>query len=304
MSHPKTINSVLNVRATLEGAGVRLHRGFANAEVPRFDPFLLFDDFSSPNPADYLAGFPMHPHRGIETVTYILDGDVRHRDSIGNAGVIGRGDVQWMSSGSGIIHEEMPEGSGGLKGFQLWVNLPKASKMSAPAYQEIKSTTIPTVALSAHATGRLIAGDFAVAGESSTIAGPVKDIAAKPLYIDITLERGKDFNFPVMAGHTTFVYIFDGAVGLPSQSAAADFEANSFAKKSSAGLVYTKGTVVLFDRPGDMVMLRAGSSGARFLLVSGKPLGEPVAWYGPVVMNTQAELQTAFDELAAGEFVK
>lgn len=282
MPQIKSITSIFPARPTLEGAGVRLHRGFANAEVPRFDPFLLFDDFSSPNPADYLAGFPMHPHRGMETVTYILDGDVRHRDSIGNAGVIGRGDVQWMTSGSGIIHEEMPEGITGIKGFQLWVNLPKKDKMMRPRYQEVKNKSIPEISFGPHARVRLIAGHV---GDT---VGPVSDIMADPLYADITLERGKTIDFPATSGFTTFIYIFDGRVGFPKESSVSE----------------TSGSIVLFSREGDTVSLAAGGAGARFLLVSGQPLGEPVAWHGPIVMNTENEIETAFHELQTGGFIK
>ncbi len=272
---------MLTARSTLEGAGVRLHRGFANAEVPRFDPFLLFDDFSSPNPADYLAGFPMHPHRGMETVTYILDGDVRHRDSIGNAGVIGRGDVQWMTSGSGIIHEEMPEGIMGIQGFQLWVNLPQTHKMMAPRYQEVKNNTIPEISLGKYARARIIAGHV---GDAT---GPVHDIVASPLYLDITLEHGQQLDFPVTPGFTTFVYIFNGSIGTVNE-------------RSQFGA----GSIVLFAREGDVVSLHTGGTPARFLLVSGKPLGEPIAWHGPIVMNTPAEIDLAFHELQTGEFIK
>ncbi|MDO8499825.1 MAG: pirin family protein [bacterium] len=282
MSHTKTIAQIFTARPTLEGAGVHLHRGFANAEVPRFDPFLLFDDFSSPNPADYLSGFPMHPHRGMETVTYILDGDVRHRDSLGNAGVIGRGDVQWMTSGSGIIHEEMPEGIMGIQGFQLWVNLPKANKMMTPRYQEVKNKIIPEIALGTHAKARVIAGQV------SGVTGPVADIMASPLYVDITLAAGQHLDFPVVAGYTTFAYVFNGAVGIAGQSRAE----------------YGQGSIMLFSREGDTVSVGAGGAGARFLLVSGKPLDEPIAWHGPIVMNSDEELETAFQELRDGVFVK
>lgn len=282
MPTPKLIQEVLRARSTLEGAGVRLHRGFANTEVPRFDPFLLFDDFSSPNPADYLAGFPMHPHRGIETVTYILEGNVRHRDSIGNSGVIGKGDIQWMTAGNGIIHEEMPEGTDGIKGFQLWVNLPSENKMMPPRYQELKKKSIPEIAFGKHVKMHVIAGAV------ENIKGPVEDIVANPLYLDINLEPEKTFDFPLPEGHTVFVYIFDGALG-------ENFKEN---------IPYGKGSVILFTREGNSISVRAGASGARFLLVSGKPLNEPVAWFGPIVMNTQAELQTAYQELREGVFVK
>lgn len=278
----KQITHVLTAKPTLEGAGVRLHRGFANAEVPRFDPFLLFDDFSAVNPADYLSGFPWHPHRGIETVTYILDGNVRHKDSIGNSGVIGAGDLQWMSAGSGIIHEEMPEGISGIQGFQLWVNIPQKYKMSPPRYQEIDKSLIPEISLGESANARVIAGSLPEA------QGPVEDIMADPLYVDISLKREQPFSFSVTPAYTTFIYIIDGhlAAGL------------------TGTVSYPKGTILLFEREGDTVVVRAGSTDARFLLVSGKPLDETVAWHGPIVMNTKEELVLAYEELNRGEFIK
>ena len=278
----KRIKEIFKTQHVMEGAGVKLRRGFGNAEVPRFDPFLLFDDFSGNNPADYLAGFPWHPHRGIETVTYILDGNVRHRDSIGSSGVIGAGDLQWMSAGSGIIHEEMPEGTGGLKGFQLWVNLPQKGKMSKPNYQEVTHEDIPTMTVGGGAEVRLIAGSL------NDVSGPVKDIMAEPLYIDVTVLPEKNFSFPVVEGYTTFIYIFDGSLGTGVEGS----------------IIYEKGTILLYAREGDMVELRAGGAGARFLLVSGKPLNEKVAWYGPIVMNSEEELHTAFRELEQGSFIK
>lgn len=282
MSETKRIAEIFKTQRVTEGAGVKLRRGFGNAEVPRFDPFLLFDDFSGDDPKDFMAGFPWHPHRGIETVTYILGGGVRHQDSIGNSGVIERGDIQWMSAGSGIIHQEMPEGSSGIKGFQLWVNLPQKGKMSAPRYQEIKRKAIPEIAFGNHATMRVIAGSV------EKTRGPVEDIMAEPLYVDVTLEANHEFSFPVPAGHTTFVYIFEGSLGSGVEGS----------------IDFPKGIILLYAREGDLVSLHAGSSGAHFLLVSGKPLGEPVAWYGPIVMNTEAELHTAFRELNEGNFIK
>ncbi len=278
----KRITHVFQAKPTLEGAGVHLHRGFANAEVPRFDPFLLFDDFSAVNPADYLPGFPWHPHRGIETVTYILDGNVRHKDSIGNSGVIKSGDIQWMSAGSGIIHEEMPEGTGGIKGFQLWVNIPMKDKMSPPRYQEIGKSLIPEVALGEHAKALVIAGLV------SGVRGPVEDIMADPLYVDITLKREQLFDFKVTSGYTTFIYIIYGHL-------ATGVEGN---------VAHPKGAILLFEREGDTVVVRAGGADARFLLVSGKPLNEPIAWHGPIVMNTKDELVVAYEELQRGEFIK
>lgn len=278
----KKITHTFLAREALEGAGVKLHRGFANAEIPQFDPFLLFDDFSATNPIDYLAGFPMHPHRGIETVTYILQGDVRHRDSIGNSGLIGAGDIQWMTSGSGIIHEEMPEGTRGIQGFQLWVNLPQKDKMMRPRYQEIKNNQIPEISFGNHARIKIIAGD---ADQNS---GPVRDIMVSPLYLDIYVEPGKKIVFPVIATNTTFAYIFEGKVGL----------------EESGRAEYDRGTIILFDKVGETVELTAGGAGARFLLISGKPLGEKIAWYGPIVMNSEQEINTAMEELRRGEFIK
>lgn len=281
ISAVRTIDQVFSVEETLEGAGVRLHRGFGPAQVPRFDPFLLFDDFSSSQPADYLPGFPWHPHRGIETVTYVLDGDVRHRDSIGNEGVITQGDIQWMTAGSGIIHEEMPEGTEGLQGFQLWVNLPREHKMMAPRYQEVKRGAIPEASLGKHARGKIIAGSAA------GIIGPVEDIMAGPLYLDIVLDPGKKLVLPVRDGDTVFLYVIDGALGVGSDDA----------------IRHGKGLILLFDRDGDTVVMHAGGNGARFLLVSGTPIRERVAWRGPIVMNTDAELHTAFREFQEGTFI-
>lgn len=282
MPTPKTIAETLSARPTIEGAGVRLHRGFANPEVPRFDPFLLFDDFSGSKPADYVKGFPWHPHRGIETVTYVLKGDVRHHDSIGNDGMISSGDVQWMTAGNGILHEEMPEGTSGMQGFQLWVNLPKEHKMTTPRYRDIGKKIIPETAIGAYATARVITGSV------GDIHGPVTDVFAQPLYIDVPLQPNKEFSLPIPTGYNTFIYIIDGAVGVGSEG----------------GIDHKHGNIILFSRTGDTVTLRAGSAGARFLLASGKPLNEPVAWYGPIVMNTDNEIETAFMELQIGSFIK
>jgi redox-sensitive bicupin YhaK (pirin superfamily) len=277
----KKVVESLTIQETLEGAGVKLHRGFGYYEVPKFDPFLLFDDFSSNNPTDYLAGFPWHPHRGIETVTYILDGDVRHKDSIGNAGVIRKGDIQWMTAGSGIIHEEMPEGTGGIKGFQLWVNLPKSHKMMRPRYQDIAAKSVPDTISSQGAHVRVIAG---VEGD---IRGPVADVVMSPTYIDVTLVGGGRYSRLLTEGHTAFVYIFDGALGIGNDDA----------------IIYPKGKILLLEKEGEGVEIVAGPHGARFLLVSGVPIGEPVSWRGPIVMNTDEEIQQAFSELREGTFL-
>jgi hypothetical protein len=277
----RKLKQKLKAKATLEGAGVRLHRGFGYFELPKFDPFLLFDDFSSNVPGDYLPGFPWHPHRGIETVTYMLDGNVRHEDSIGNAGVISAGSVQWMTAGSGIVHQEMPEGYKGVKGFQLWVNLPKENKMTDPRYQEFRAISIPEVAIGKHAKARIIAGD------ADKERGPVKDIFAKPIFVDITLKANKSIDFPVVIGHTVFLYIFEGNLGL----------------EAGASIVHSEGDVLLLEREGNNVHVQAGSFGARFLIVSGKPINEAIAWYGPIVMNTKEELETAFAQLQTGDFI-
>ncbi|HWQ66752.1 MAG TPA: pirin family protein [Methanospirillum sp.] len=275
------IREVFHARPTREGAGVLLHRAFGYSQVPRLDPFLMLDDFRGDRPDDYLAGFPWHPHRGIETVTYMLDGEVDHGDSMGNAGVIGPGDVQWMTAGSGIIHQEMPRPvDGKMGGFQLWVNLPASAKMMNPRYQEVKASTIPVVRLSPDVHVRVIAG---TAGE---ITGPVQGIVAEPLYLDITVSPGARFIYPVSGDHTVIVYVFSGS-GL----------------FSSGVTQYGNRTALLFD-DGDEISAVAGDAGLRFLMIAGKPIKEPVAWGGPIVMNTEGELQQAFEEYRAGTFIK
>jgi quercetin 2,3-dioxygenase len=266
---------------TLEGAGVKLHRLFGNAHVPVFDPFLLLDNFSSGDPADYVAGFPWHPHRGIETVTYMLEGRVAHGDSLGNEGVIDSGDVQWMSAGSGIIHQEMPQRSEGmLTGFQLWVNLPSQLKMERPAYRGLTAGEIPTVTT---ADGHRVT---VVAGEFEGVRGPVEGIPVDPRYLDVTLGPEGTFEVPSTAGLTTFAYTVDGTTGFGPGATPVD-----------------RDHAVLFG-DGDLVRARAGPKGSRFLLVSGRPLHEPVAWYGPIVMNRQEELSEALIELRRGDFIK
>jgi quercetin 2,3-dioxygenase len=267
-------------RPTLEGAGVHLRRAFGYNDVPLFDPFLMLDDFRSDRPEHYRAGFPWHPHRGIETVTYMLEGTVEHGDSLGNKGVIGDGDIQWMTAGSGIIHQEMPAGDakGRMGGFQLWANLPAAQKMMDPRYRDIRRAEIPTVEADG-ASVRVIAGSV-----GSTV-GPVRDIVIDPEYLDISVRAGSTFRHPVHAGHTVFAYVIGGAGRLGDEREHAEL------------------SLVLFG-DGDAVSASAGSGPFRFLLVSGKPLGEPVAWGGPIVMNTDEELETAFAEYQAGTFVK
>jgi len=265
---------------TLEGAGVRLRRLFGNSHVPRFDPFLLLDNFGSSDPHDYMAGFPWHPHRGIETVTYMLEGRVAHGDSLGNEGVIGSGDVQWMSAGSGIIHQEMPEQKEGLlEGFQLWVNLPAKEKMSTPAYRGVTSPEIPIVATPEGGRVHVIAGRF------DRVEGPVHGISIDPTYLDVELPAGGTFEAPVASGHTGLAFAVDGQ-----------------GRFDDAGTEVAKNHVALFG-DGDRVRVRAGDAGVRFLLVSGRPLHEPVAWYGPIVMNRPEELQQALVELRRGDFI-
>ncbi len=266
---------------TLEGAGVRLRRSFSNPEVPLFDPFLLLDRFGSTNPADYMAGFPWHPHRGIETVTYVLDGRVAHGDTLGNEGVIGPGDVQWMNSGSGIIHQEMPQRTEGLfEGFQLWVNLPAKEKMSVPAYRGLTSQDFPTVTSDEGARVKVVAGEF---GGSH---GPVEGIPVDPTYLDVTVPPGQPFELPTHPGYTAFAHAVDGS--------------GTFAGTDTGPVA--AGETVLFG-PGRGVQSRAGPDGFRYLLVTGRPLHEPVAWYGPIVMNNRSELVTAMQELDRGEFI-
>ncbi len=282
MGKPRSVELILSSKETMDGAGVRLNRVFGFSEVPRFDPFLLLDDFGSDNPDDYIAGFPWHPHRGIETVTYMLEGEVEHGDSLGNEGVIGSGDIQWMSAGSGIIHQEMPRRvEGRMRGFQLWVNLPASHKMMAPRYQEFPSSSIPTVEPTAGVSIRVVAGD--VGGTR----GPVRDVVVAPEYLDITLDAGTGYDHPTPPGHTVFVYAVEGtgAVG------------------SAEPQPVTQGQISLLGE-GALVRISAQDQPFRCLLVSGKPLGEPVAWQGPIVMNSQGELKAAFREYRDGTFVK
>ena len=281
--HHRHVIHAFTTQEFLEGAGVRLRRGFSYMPENLFDPFLLFDDFSSENPVDYMAGFPWHPHRGIETVTYILKGEVEHGDSLGNQGVIGRGDIQWMSSGSGIIHQEMPRGSSGLVGFQLWINMPKSHKMDAPKYQEHLAKLIPEFEYYKGAKARVIAGNL------SNTKGPISDDMTDPTYIDFELLPNTEITIPVPVGYTAFVYVFEGTIHAGSQK---------------DGKTYSSGKVLLFDKLGDTIRLATDANGSRLILAVGKPLGEPVAWHGPVVMNTQEELIQAFEELREGTFIK
>jgi len=281
MAQLRSVALLLTGKPTVEGAGVRLNRVFGYPEVPRFDPFLLLDDFGSDNPDDYIAGFPWHPHRGIETVTYMVSGEVEHGDSLGNTGVIGPGDVQWMTAGSGIVHQEMPQRvEDRLRGFQLWINLPATSKMIAPRYRDVPADTIPVVSPHTGLTIKVIAGE--VVG----IRGPVKDFVADPEYLDITLEPGALLEHPTPPDHTVFAYAVSGR-GWVGPNASHTLE---------------RGHLALFTA-GDSVFAEARDVPFRFLLVSGKPLGEPVAWSGPIVMNTREELAAAFREYQEGTFI-
>ncbi len=289
----------------VEGAGVRLRRAFGFGDTAETDPFLLFDDFRNDRPADYLAGFPWHPHRGIETITYVLSGTVEHGDSLGNQGALGAGDVQWMTAGRGIVHQEMPRGDerGRMHGFQLWANLPAALKMTAPRYQDVQAADIPEIVDDDGTRARIVCGTFW--GRS----GPVDGIAAEPIYLDLWVPPGVSRTLPVETTRHAFAYVFEGAgrFGNASQPRPvrtdAVGEAAGTDTPSPAGAAEVENrNLVLFDR-GDEVRVEAGERGIRFLLVSGKPLGEPVAWYGPIVMNTEEELRRAWAELRAGTFL-
>jgi len=283
MKNARMIRRVIKSRPTREGAGVHLKRVFGNNEVPLFDPFLMLDDFRSDNPDHYRAGFPWHPHRGIETITYVLNGDVEHGDSMGNKGIISSGDTQWMTAGSGIIHQEMPRGDyeGRMEGFQLWSNLPRSHKMMEPRYRDIKSAQVPEVGLENGTKIKVICGRV---GKHE---GPVKGIISDPEYLDVSVPAKAEFIHPTKLGHTVFAYVIEGQ---------GNFED---AKKHMIG----NGTVCLYAE-GDHIAVTTAHDPVRFLLISGKPIGEPVAWYGPIVMNSDEELQLAFEEYQNGTFIK
>ena len=296
----RPIKRLIQSKPTLEGAGVHLRRAFGFGNTSEFDPFLLLDDFRNDRPEDYLAGFPWHPHRGIETITYVLAGTVEHGDSLGNKGTISTGDVQWMTAGRGIVHQEMPKGDrqGRMHGFQLWANLPASLKMMPPRYQDVKAGDVPVLEDDDGTEIRIVCGSYR--GKR----GPVEGVAADPNYFDITIPAGLRKTLPVETTRHAFAYVFAGSgkvcnasgpLAVPTESAGwSDTKPPADAANRS---------LLLFDR-GDEVAVEAGDEGIRFLLVSGKPLGEPVAWYGPIVMNTQAELRQAFEELERGTFLK
>jgi quercetin 2,3-dioxygenase len=283
MEKIRKIHKVIKSKPTIEGAGVHLNRAFGNNEVPLFDPFLMLDDFRSNNPDHYRAGFPWHPHRGIETITYVLNGDVEHGDSMGNKGVILSGDTQWMTAGSGIIHQEMPRGDyeGKMEGFQLWANLPRSHKMMEPRYRDIKSAQVPEVVMENGAKIKIICGKV------GKYEGPVKGIIIDPEYLDVRVPAKAAFKHPTKPGHTIFAYVIGGQ--------------GHFDETEKHPI--DNGTVCLYT-DGDHIAVTTAEEPVRFLLISGKPIGEPVAWYGPIVMNSDEELQLAFDEYQHGTFIK
>ncbi len=300
MNEPRRIKKVFKSKQTVEGGGVHLNRALGFSEVPLFDPFLLLDDFRSNNPDDYTKGFPWHPHRGIETITYILHGEVEHGDSLGNKGVIDSGDVQWMTAGSGIIHQEMPKGdvNGIMGGFQLWANLPAAEKMMSPRYRDVKSNQIPVITLDNGIQIKIICGTI------NNVHGPVKDIMIDPEYIDVTVPANTTYEHPTKSGHTAFAYVIDGQGSFYK-------EKQQYKNKTSgenyidlqADVTADNGTLILFE-DGDTIHIETADEQMRFLLISGKPIGEPIAWHGPIVMNSQEEIALAFDEYRQGTFLK
>ena len=297
----RPVKRVISATPHTEGAGVKLQRAFGFGDTSEFDPFLLFDDFRNDRPADYLAGFPWHPHRGIETITYVLAGNVEHGDSLGNRGSLGAGDVQWMTAGNGIMHQEMPQGDaqGRMHGFQLWANLPASLKMTRPRYQDIAAADIPEVVDDDGTRVRVIVGDFW--GKQ----GPVEGVAADPQYIDVSVPPGKRKRLKVDTTRHAFAYVFAGSGSFrdASEPQGVLTEATDGSDRVSRDHHTGNRSLVLFDS-GDEVVVQAGDEGIRFLLVSGKPLEEPVAWYGPIVMNTQEQLRQAIADLRAGTFIK
>ncbi len=296
----RPIRRISQAKPTLEGAGVHLRWAFGFGQTSEVDPFLLLDDFRNDIPEDYLAGFPWHPHRGIETITYVLAGSVEHGDSLGNHGAIEAGDVQWMTAGSGIIHQEMPKGDriGRMHGFQLWANLPSSLKMTRPRYQEVKSVEIPIITDDDGTEVRIICGKFW--GKK----GPAEGIAADPLYLDVSVPPDKKKTLQISSASNAFAYIFSGAGKFCNASGPLAVPTESVGWwNTSPPAQASNRSLVLFDN-GDEIAVQAGGEGVRFLLISGRPFQEPVAWYGPIVMNTQEELRRAFEELEQGTFLK
>jgi redox-sensitive bicupin YhaK (pirin superfamily) len=299
MDEQRRIRTVVKSRPTIEGAGVHLRRAIGFGRPQEYDPFLLLDDFRSDDPAQYLKGFPWHPHRGMETITYVLRGTVEHGDSLGNRGVISPGDVQWMTAGSGIIHQEMPAGdaNGAMHGFQLWANLPAAQKMMPPRYRGITSGGIPGVTDAGGAAIKIIAGTV------EGVNGPVRDVVTRPEYLDVSLPGGRSFTHRTPRGHTVFAYVIGGKGVFCRQKDpySYDAEGEGYLDLERDPLIGDRHLVLFGD--GDTVSVTTETEAVRFLLISGKPIGEPIAWYGPIVMNTQQELQSAFEEYQAGTFI-
>lgn len=297
----RKIHKMYKSKPTLEGAGVHLHRAFGGStDAHIFDPFLLLDDFRNDRPQDYAPGFPWHPHRGIETITYVLRGQVAHGDSMGNQGVITSGDVQWMTAGSGILHQEMPEGdsNGQMYGFQLWANLPRANKMMHPRYQDIKRAQIPLITLEGDVKVRIICGE--VMGKR----GPVENIVIDPQYLDMTVPAKTRFTFPAPSGHTVFAYVIDGKATFCDEQDPFAYEregSNYFDMQHDRW--QNDRTLILFE-DGEQIVVTTEDNPVRFLLISGRPIHEPIAWYGPIVMNSEKELRQAFEELEQGTFIK
>jgi quercetin 2,3-dioxygenase len=296
----RPVRQIIQTKPTIEGAGVKLQRAFGFGKTKEFDPFLLLDDFRNDNPTDYIAGFPWHPHRGIETITYVLAGSVEHGDSLGNRGKMTAGDVQWMTAGSGILHQEMPQGDalGRMHGFQLWANLPSSLKMTDPRYQDIPSSAIPDVTDDDGTHVRVICGEFW--GKK----GPVEGVAADPNYLDISVPPGKRKRLKVETTRNAFAYVFAGS-GRFRDASDPQAVLTDQADRPNSTPVYdvANHSLVLFDR-GDEITVQPGPEGIRFLLISGKPIEEPVAWHGPIVMNTQEQLQQAMADLRTGTFIK
>ena len=297
----RAVKSVTQSRPTMEGAGVRLRRAFGFGDTSEFDPFLMMDDFRGDDPSDYSAGFPWHPHRGIETITYVLAGTVEHGDSLGNRGLLGPGSVQWMTAGRGILHQEMPKGDvfGRMHGFQLWANLPSNLKMTAPRYQDIAAREIPEITDDDGVKVRVICGDFW--GQN----GPVEGVAADPRYLDVSVPPGKRKTLKVETYRQAFAYIFEGSGSFAGASEPFGVLREQLVDGKEVNVRDEVGnrSLVVFDS-GDDVTIQAGKHGVRFLLVSGKPIREPVAWHGPIVMNTQAEIRQAMADLRNGAFIK
>jgi len=298
----RSIKNLLKAKPTLEGAGVHLKRAFGYYEVPQFDPFLLMDDFRNEEPGKYLKGFPWHPHRGIETITYMLEGSAEHGDSMGNKGIISAGDVQWMTAGSGIIHQEMPKPGpdGKMFGFQLWANLPASHKMMRPRYQDVKAATIPEVVLDNGVRIRVICGEI------NDVHGPVQDIIIDPEYLDITVPAGTEYFHPTKKGYTVFIYVIGGKGETGRHGDTESRGIGGRGDKETGGQgkeVVENETLVLYD-DGEHVRINTEDEIVRFLLVAGRPLHEPIAWGGPIVMNTKEELDLAFEEYRRGMFIK